>query len=37
VLTILLEVRHRRGRDAIVVEPPPLELDTGGAPGVTGG
>jgi hypothetical protein len=36
VLTVLLEVRHRRGRDASFVEPPPIELDTGGAPGVTG-
>jgi len=36
VICVLLEVRHRRGRDAILVEPPPIELDTGGAPGVTG-
>ena len=37
VICVLLEIRHRRGRDEIHVEPPPLELDTGGAPGVTGG
>ena len=36
VICVLLEIRHRRGRDAILVEPPPIELDTGGAPGVTG-
>ncbi len=36
VICVLLEIRHRRGRDAIFVEPPPIELDTGGAPGVTG-
>jgi hypothetical protein len=28
----LLEIRRRRGRDAILVEPPPVTLDTGGAP-----
>jgi hypothetical protein len=36
VICVLLEVRHRRGRDGMFVGPPPLELDTGGAPGVTG-
>lgn len=36
VICVLLEIRHRRGRDAILTEPPPIELDTGGAPGVTG-
>jgi hypothetical protein len=36
VLTVLLEVRRRRGREAIVVQPPPIELDTGGAPPMTG-
>jgi hypothetical protein len=36
VICVLLEVRHRRGRDAIPVGPPPIELDTGGAPGITG-
>lgn len=36
-LTFLLEVRRRRGRDAIYVPPPPLELETGGPPNVTGG
>jgi hypothetical protein len=36
VLCVALEVRHRRGRDAILVEPPPMGLETGGAPGVTG-
>jgi hypothetical protein len=35
-ITLLLEIRRRRGRDGIVVEPPPIELGTGGAPGVTG-
>jgi hypothetical protein len=33
VICVLLEVRHRRGRDAPPVEPPPLGL---GAPGMTG-
>jgi hypothetical protein len=36
LLTVALEVRRRRGRDAPPVEPPPVGLDTGGAPGVTG-
>ena len=36
VLTVLLEVRRRRGRGMMVVEPPPIELDTGGAPPMTG-
>jgi hypothetical protein len=36
ILTVLLEVRRRRGRDAIAVEPPPIELATGGAPPFTG-
>jgi hypothetical protein len=36
VLTVLLEVRRRRGRETMVVEPPPIELDTGGAPPMTG-
>ena len=36
-LTVLLEIRHRRGRDAIHVPPPPLELETGGPPMVSGG
>jgi hypothetical protein len=36
VLCVALEARHRRGRDAILVEPPPMGLETGGAPGVTG-
>jgi hypothetical protein len=31
-----LEYRRRRGRDAILVEPPPIELDTGGAAPFTG-
>jgi hypothetical protein len=35
-VTIALEVRRRRGREAIFVEPPPIELDTGGAPPLTG-
>jgi hypothetical protein len=36
VLTVLLEIRRRRGREAMVVEPPPIELGTGGAPPMTG-
>jgi hypothetical protein len=36
-LAVALEVRHRRGRDAIFVEPPPLELETGGPPTIVGG
>lgn len=36
-LTVLLEIRHRRGRDAVHVPPPPLELETGGPPMVSGG
>ena len=35
VIGVLLEIRHRRGRDAILVEPPPPE-STGGAPQVIG-
>jgi len=34
VIGVLAEVRRRRGRDAIVVEPPPQT--TGGAPQATG-
>jgi hypothetical protein len=36
VITVGLEIRRRRGREGPPVEPPPLELDTGGAPGATG-
>jgi hypothetical protein len=36
VVGLLLELRRRRGADAILVEPPPLEATTGGAPGITG-
>lgn len=36
-LSVALEVRRRRGSDAIVIPPPPIELDTGGAPQITGG
>jgi hypothetical protein len=36
VICVLLEVRHRRGRDGMIVEPPPIELQTGGAPPATG-
>ena len=36
VVTILLEIRRRTGRDAIRVEPPPVELDSGGAQQITG-
>jgi NADH:ubiquinone oxidoreductase subunit K len=36
-ITVLLEIRRRRRGDRPVpVEPPPLELGTGGAPGITG-
>ena len=28
----LLELRRRRGRDAILIQAPPISLDTGGAP-----
>jgi len=35
VIGVLLDIRRRRGRDAILVEPPPVET-TGGAPQVTG-
>jgi hypothetical protein len=31
-----LEYRRRRGRETIPVEPPPIELSTGGAPPLTG-
>jgi hypothetical protein len=37
VLTVVLDVRRRRGRDGIVIPPPPLELETGGPPSITGG
>lgn len=37
VLTVALEVRRRRGIEGPAVPPPPIELDTGGAPQVTGG
>lgn len=37
LLSIALEIQRRRGRDAILVEPPPIELETGGAPPLTGG
>lgn len=36
VVTIGLEIRRRRGREGPYVEPPPLELGTGGAPPMTG-
>lgn len=36
VVAALLEVRRRRGTDRILVEPPPAESTTGGAPQVTG-
>jgi hypothetical protein len=36
VIGVLLEIRRRTGRDAIRTEPPPIELDTGGAPQITG-
>lgn len=36
LLSVAFEVRRRRGRDAIVVPPPPIELETGGPPTFTG-
>lgn len=36
VIGVLLEIRRRTGRDAIRIEPPPVELSTGGAPPLTG-
>ena len=36
VICVLLEVRRRRGREPIPVEPVPIELQTGGAPPATG-
>ena len=36
VISIVLDIRRRRGREPIPVLPPPIELDTGGAPGATG-
>ena len=36
VIGVLLEVRRRTGRDAIRIDPTPVELDTGGAPTITG-
>jgi hypothetical protein len=36
VICVLLDLRRRRGRDRPAVEPPPIGLDTGGAPGITG-
>jgi hypothetical protein len=36
VVGVVLEIRRRRGSDAIAVPPPPLETVTGGAPEVTG-
>lgn len=36
LVCVLLELRRRSGRDAILVEPPPVETTTGGAPQVTG-
>jgi hypothetical protein len=35
VIGVLLELRRRSGRDAIVTEAPPVELQTGGAPPFT--
>jgi hypothetical protein len=34
LVTVALEVRRRRGRDGMLIEPPPLELQTGGPPTV---
>ena len=36
VLTVVFDVRRRRGDGSTPVGPPPIELDTGGAPGMTG-
>jgi len=36
VVGVLLEIRRRTGRDAIRVEPPPGDLNTGGAQQITG-
>jgi len=36
LVTVALEVRRRRGRDRILIEPPPAELQTGGAPPIVG-
>jgi hypothetical protein len=36
VIAVLLEVRRRRGREGMFVEPPPVELQTGGSGGMTG-
>jgi hypothetical protein len=36
VILAALEYRRRRGRDAILVEPPPIGLETGGAAPFTG-
>jgi hypothetical protein len=37
LLTIALDIRRRRGREAIVIPPPPIDLQTGGPPSVIGG
>lgn len=37
LLTVALDIRRRRGREPIVIPPPPIELETGGPPSVTGG
>lgn len=36
LVAALLEIRRRTGRDAGAVEPPPVSLETGGAPTATG-
>jgi len=36
VVGVLLEIRRRTGRDAIRIEPPPGDFDTGGAPQISG-
>lgn len=36
VICVLLEVRRRRGHEPVPVEPVPVELETGGAPPLTG-
>lgn len=36
-ITVALDLRRRRGGGPAPAEPPPIELDTGGAPQITGG
>lgn len=36
LITVVLEIRRRRGHDGMLIDPPPLELQTGGTPPVVG-